>query len=477
MRRFPITAIAAFLLAWPVAQSAGQSTSELPHFRTSASARSWAEREEAKGEYQLAGLAYLEESIMRAMQGDPQAAEVERRRAERLLTDLDLAIAAPAVPPAYSLAKLEPANGCYLGVLDENPDGHLGNADNMEQRLGRPVGVAYIYQTYGDPFPWDWARGQAARGRLIQIAWEPQQGLGDVRDDDYLNNWAEAAADCGTGVFLRFAGEMNGDWTAWGRSPDAYRRAFRLVHAVIDRHAENVALVWAPNDVPVAQVDSYYPGDDVVDWVGISLYIVRYYDNDLNNPGWQDHPDTFIAPFYNRYAGRKPICLVECGVTRRSQVDNKDADAFAAVRIEDLMDAVRVRYPRLKMLCWFDRNNLTGGQAGRRFNDYSMPLGSLALSALRTAAADPYFLGRASQNSPVSYRRVDRAMPKQYAGALLASLSTYDLDAELVVTRAGNQERIPRPFRFFIPAGSGPVAVQVQDSRGHVAEAENVAGP
>jgi len=465
-----------FVVAAPTGSAQATKTG-IPSFGSTASARAWAEQQQRLGHFQAAGIAYLAEARLWVRAGDPDAAEVERRKAGRLLTDLALAATVPAGAPPYRLAKLEPAQGCYIGVLDESPEGHLGNADRLERRSGRPIGVAFIYQTYGAPFPWDWAVQQASRGRLIQIAWEPQRGLGEVRDDDYLNNWAETAAHCGTGVFLRFAGEMNGDWTAWGRRPEAYRRAFRLVHDVIYRHASNVALVWAPNDVPVAQVDSYYPGDDVVDWVGISLYIVRYYDNNMGHPGWQDHPDTFIAPFYDRYASRKPFCLVECGVTRRSQVDNTDADAFAAVRIEDLLDAARVRYPRLKMLCWFDRNNLTGGNAGRRFNDYSLPEGTGALEAFSRCAADPYFIGRAEQRSPYGYRRIRGALPAHYTGDVVASLSTYDLDSCLIVGQGSGHRRIGRPFRFASPSGKGPLVVQVQDTHGRVASVVTVASP
>jgi hypothetical protein len=174
----------------------------------------------------------------------------------------------------------------------------------------------------------------------------------------------------------------------------------------------------------VSNVDAYYPGDDAVDWVGISLYLVRFYDDDLRRPAWQDNPIGFIAPFYQKYAARKPFCLVECGVSRRSRVEGVDADAFAATRIEDLLDAARVRFPRLKMLCWFDRNNLTGAIPDRRLNDYSNPPGSLALQTMQNAAADPYFLGSPTDHPTVGYQRLSTSLPPHYTGILLGSLST-----------------------------------------------------
>lgn len=440
-----------------------------PRFTSATAARAWGEARERAGQYELAGRAYLAEAALRAATGDPQGAEVERRRAHRLMTDLALAISVPAGPPLRAFAKLEPPTGCYLGVLDAYPGGRMGNADAFEERVGRPVAVAFDYARYGQPFPLSWARAQAARGRAIQIAWEPQGGLGEVQDDAYLNRWAADAAHCGTSVFLRFAGEMNGGWTRWGRDPAAYKRAFRLVHTVIIRHADNVALVWAPNAVPVTGVDAYYPGDDAVDWVGISLYLVRFYDDNLSRPAWQDHPATFIAPFYSKYAARKPFCLVECGVTRRSRVEGADADLFADARIQDLFDALRVRFPRLKMACWFDRNNLTGARPERRLNDYSLPEGSLALAGYQTATADPYFLGRFNERSPRGYARVPSRLSPRYGGRVVASLSTYALDSALVLSQSGVSQRVTHPFRFTVAPGQAPLTVTVRDKKGRTA--------
>jgi len=473
----------ALLLVLMMGMLAGAARAQtVPRFTSPAIARAWGEARERAGQLQFAGQAYLQEAALYDRRGDPQGAEAERRRAHRLLTDLALAVSVPASPgvgraPGHPLAKLEPPTGCWLGALDETADGHLGNADNLARRLGRPLAVAFNYLTYGQPFPMDWARAQASRGRLIQIAWEPQAGLESVQDDAYLNHWADDAARCGTGVFVRFAGEMNGDWTRWGRSPAAYKRAFRVVHSVLARRAPNAALVWAPNAVPLSGVDAYYPGDDAVDWVGLSLYLVRFYDDNPHRPAWQDHPDTFIAPFYNRYASRKPMCLVECGITRRSRIEGADADPFAAARIGDLFDALRVRFPRLKMLCWFDRNNLNGANPARRLNDYSLPPGSLALAAFQAATADPYFLGTRDDRAPNAYLPVATRLPPHYAGPLLLSLSAPALDTALDIAQAGRTTRLVRPFRCFVTPGRGPLIVRVQDKAGRVPYAVTLAAP
>ena len=445
----------------------------LPHFRTAAEARAKGEAEERAGRYEAAAADYEAEAVIRRRMGDPQAAEIQHRRALRLHTDIALAVTVPVTASEPPLAKLEPAAGCYLGVLDNYP---TDDADNFARRTGRPLALCFDYSPYGAPFPMAWAERQARAGRAIQIAWEPNQ-IEAVQDDAYLNQWAKDAARCGTPVFLRFGGEMNGNWTPWGRNPLAYRKAFRLVHEVVNRWASNVALVWAPGAVPTYNLDLYYPGDDVVDWVGISLYLVRFYDNDLSRPAWQDGPASFIAPFYEKYAARKPLCLTECGISRRSRAEGRDADDYAAARIFDLLDAIKIRYPRLKMFCWFTRNNLETAQAGRRLNDYSLPDGSLALAAFRDAASDPYFLSHIGDAPPYCYQTVTARLPATYQGSLNAAISTYSLAPTLEITRRGITRKSGHPFSLFLPPGQGPFTVRVRDTQGRVAKTLTLNAP
>ena len=130
-------------------------------------------------------------------------------------TDIALAVTANVPESVTGLAKLEPKAGCYLGALDNYPS---DDADNLARRIGQPLALCFDYSSYGAPFPMNWARRQARAGRAIQIAWEPND-IHAVRDDEYLNQWAKDAARCGTPIFLRFGGEMNGNWTTWGRDP------------------------------------------------------------------------------------------------------------------------------------------------------------------------------------------------------------------------------------------------------------------
>ncbi|MFC4902045.1 OpgC domain-containing protein [Kocuria oceani] len=225
--------------------------------------------------------------------------------AAALLTILALVL----LPAAPARAAETPEPGApYLGaVLDWGTDSAAGYAD----RLGEPAAV------YGRPvpLPMDDREQGYLRHFLSQVAEQGGHALLTVRPDIALDRVDEAQAAVLAGqladvtrdfdgtVFVRFAPQMNASWVPWGQQPEAYTQAFRAVAAAMDDRLEDPVLVWSPTvgtDYPfraptssapegadLATLDTdgngvwdrdddaygpYYPGDDVVDWVGLSAY-------------------------------------------------------------------------------------------------------------------------------------------------------------------------------------------------------------
>lgn len=106
-------------------------------------------------------------------------------------------------------------------------------------------------------------------------------------------------------VLIRFAPDMNSSWVGWGQQPAAYRSAFQAVSAAFeDSDGGRTSMVWEPylgkdypfdrhQNAPVPGSDGfalldtngdgvwngsdaayapYYPGDDAVDWVGLTAF-------------------------------------------------------------------------------------------------------------------------------------------------------------------------------------------------------------
>ncbi|MEX5294442.1 OpgC domain-containing protein [Kocuria sp. CPCC 205268] len=222
--------------------------------------------------------------------------------AAALLLMLLLLLVAPA-GPARAAQDAEP-RGPYLGaLLDWGADTAAGHAE----RLGTPAAV------YGRPVPLP--MGEQERGHLrdyfAQVAGQGAHALLTIRPEIALGRVDEAQAavlagqlaDAADGfegtVFVRFAPQMNATWVEWGQQPEAYTAAFRTVAAALDAELDDPVMVWAPTagaDYPFRDAAGappgsgatgldtngdgvlgrgddpygpYYPGDDVVDWVGL----------------------------------------------------------------------------------------------------------------------------------------------------------------------------------------------------------------
>lgn len=368
-----------------------------------------------------------------------------------------------------SLAKYEPARGCYLGAyidfdsglgkpayLDQNrTEHHL--PETFERIVGKRHAMYFFYMGYGRPLPMDWVRALARRNKLVHIALEPNAGLQRVVDDAYLRRLADDMRASGARIFLRFASEMNGKWTNYSRNPTLYRRKFRLLARVMRQRAPNVAMVWCPFVWPSETIPAYYPGDDAVDWVGINFYSVTYHDNDPERRADDERPVDLLSPIYRRYASRKPIMICEFAATHRSVVDNADRWDFAVSKIRELYRALPRRFPRVKCINYFDGNNLAF-VPDRTLNDYSVTNHPLVLAAYREAVAQPHYLSQvqpAPGPLPGEVReRLAGAPPASAASSARPSLAVRAIAASgaRLSSLAAALSRIP-PALLWIGAG------------------------
>lgn len=326
----------------------------------------------------------------------------------------------------YTGATLEPIIGCYLGAFidrddqlketynDENWQSHR-TPEEFAKRSGVTHATNFMYVAYGQKFPRTWVLHCKQANVIPHIAWEPKD-LNAVRDDTYLQGWAQAIRAVEWPVFIRFAGEMNGFWTPYHKNPKLYREKFALLHRTLKRTAPLVATIWCVNSIPVEIVQQYYPGDDNCDWVGINLYSVPFYDNDPRRPAFLDNPTTLLEPIYNLYAKKKPIAICEYAASHQAAADRVIRDDFAIDKMAQLYTSLPARFPRVKLIDWFSMNNLVHAKPGRQLNNYNLTARPKILANYQQIAASPYFLSGpehlSDQRPPVPFPLTDNAKIK-----------------------------------------------------------------
>lgn len=302
-----------------------------------------------------------------------------------------------AQPPRQ---KFEPVKGAYLGayvIQDKLIDGSMTKFNEL---TGKKHASFFRYVGYGQPFPTEWVEEVKAVGAVPHIAFEPNKGLQQVKDDAYLRNFAREAKKAGVPIFLRYASEMNGTWAAYSGDPELYIEKWRLVHDVFEEEAPNVAMVWTVFTFPQKTITKYYPGDEYVDWVGVNIYNVVYHNNNIKERAEQEDPLELLSYVYNLYSNRKPIQISEYGVTHYTITDNKEYADFAVSKIKRMYNGLRKKYPRVKAIFYFDVNNVAFGVQGRQINNYSVIDHPKVLAAYKEVISHDYFLTKVENYIP-----------------------------------------------------------------------------
>ena len=293
-------------------------------------------------------------------------------------------------------APYEPAHGCYIGAYIELDPIVKDNIAAFEKLVGKKHATYFHYVGYGMPFPFRWVQELKASGHAPHIAWEPNEGLQFVRDDDYLRGWAEAARHAGVPIFLRFASEMNGTWQAWSGNPELYKEKWRLVYRVMHEVAPNVVMIWCPFATPRATIPQYYPGDEYVDWVGVNIYSVLRHNGRPEQIGGED-PRDLLRPIYEAYADRKPIAICEYAATHYCLATRQRATDFAVKCMTQLYRSLPTEFPRVKMINWF---SVDAAKQGMAHNDYALTTDQRVLDTYRELIADNYFLSNVGKRRP-----------------------------------------------------------------------------
>jgi hypothetical protein len=279
--------------------------------------------------------------------------------------------------------------GLYQIYWEQEYGGRL--ADTLEGFASRPDYVMF-YRDLGRPFPQTGVDAIHAAGATPIVSLElwrwhgPHEGwlerivAGEL--DASFRDWARAAAADGRRVLLRFGFEANGDWFGWGGDPQGYVAAWRHVHGLFaEQGADHVEWVWSPNVVSVPETPEndlhrYWPGADVVDWVGLDGY--NFGDRYDEWHDWEDFEQIFapvVAECARRYPGL-PIMVAETasapdpqatgGEPGRAGPPGESADRKARW-IREAHQAAR-SMPGLRAVIWFNLDKRREGELDWRVN-------------------------------------------------------------------------------------------------------------
>ena len=224
---------------------------------------------------------------------------------------------------------------------------------------------------------------------------------GPAPGSDGLRSWCRQAAAIDGPLLAEFGTEVNGAWFPWnGRwngggerrgygnpaladGPERFRDAYRhIVDLCRDEGADNITWFFHVNADsqprrPWNRAAAYYPGDDYVDWIGVS-----FYGSLSPRWGWEQLRDG-LDRAYPRLArlagpGDKPLALLEYGTREDPSRARRKARWIRAAARD-----IRRRYPRLDAAAWWNEK----WNDGRGTIDVRIDSSRRSLRAFRRAVA------------------------------------------------------------------------------------------
>lgn len=266
-------------------------------------------------------------------------------------SDLELYTQGSPDSAPYYGAKLEPRGGAYIGMTADTAAGFL------------PLGS---YLTYLDGMSQDYiyypANDMISKDNIVAtISWtvtDPNVDYDAIRKTlDMLNGYNRP-------MLIRFASEM--DQFEIGKDPELFKQIFRNVANMIHEYP-NFAVVWSPLDLGALDkpFQYYYPGDEYVDWVGVSLYTIKYFLGERNTSekdamyfmtgdgGWATNRIKPFMKFLSQYNIQKPVMISEGGVAVNN-IYGESLDRWAAPRLRNMLWSLVMKYPQIKLINYFN---------------------------------------------------------------------------------------------------------------------------
>jgi beta-mannanase len=159
------------------------------------------------------------------------------------------------------------------------------------------------------------------------------------------------------GSYVRLGWEGNGEWYPWSgaRDPAGWRACFRREAQALRAVAPQVQIDWSMNkDGAVAAAD-LYPGDDVVDVIGVDYYNTtppvgtqQQWDREYTRTQYGDSPVGIGAWLAFAHAHGKLLSVPEWGV------DNGDGTGDDPVYVQNMYDFFRAHGSAIAYEAYFN---------------------------------------------------------------------------------------------------------------------------
>ena len=188
--------------------------------------------------------------------------------------------------------------------------------------------------------PWTWNRSE--RNNPVTLL----NGINSGAYDQYMSSICAVLNLFESPVTVRWAHEMEDEsgqfiWSNW--NTENYISAYQRMVSVCRQNAPGLNYMWSP--LGYEGLEEYYPGDEYVDIIGLSVFGLQAWERDIL--GKEQTFVDILGPRYERVAGfGKPIVVAELGYVG-------DADYVATW--EASVRQMNAKFPNLVAVLYFNQ--------------------------------------------------------------------------------------------------------------------------
>jgi beta-mannanase len=313
---------------------------------------------------------------------------------------------APAVTVPTKAQIVNPTSR-YYGLYTAQSPFNWSDFDSISTKVGEAANLDGYFQGFDQTFNASAVQRSWANGRLPMMTWEtaPAQTGNNVpyvagytnadiingNFDAYIKAYADAVKANGQPMVIRLDHEMNGSWYNWSEgatqqnAAGSYTAMWTHVWKIFQTEGANADVIWDWSPTRIdglgnpayetkAYLQEYYPGDQYVDWVGMS----GYYRDSTTVPTFAN---TFGATLnqLRAIAPGKRILLGEVGATETGgSVTDAQKPAWITSFFDGLADPAN---KDIVGFAYFDEVATTITDGVRSTNDWRIDSRSDSLAA------------------------------------------------------------------------------------------------
>ena len=161
--------------------------------------------------------------------------------------------------------------------------------------------------------PWTWTRDERNTSEFLL------SGIQGGYYDANMRAICEVIDTLQSPISIRWAHEMEHDWSnfIWANwDPADYIKSYQRMIEICREAAPRVNVIWSPRGEP--DLELYYPGDDYVDVVGISIFGYQAFEIETLGRA-RSYEESLIEAYNYVSAFGKPVVVAEVGYTGTSE--------------------------------------------------------------------------------------------------------------------------------------------------------------